>query len=200
MGRQRTVTDAATTVTTTVGAFESPRFLKTIRRRIMGRWRILVVAVAPLVVAVLIAISIVVVMETPPDYRLAVWPICAVLSLGSGAAIIRFVTRRMQREWLSRGVPAEIANTYSVLPEGLQVESQVATTLIRWPFINEIMLVDGHWLLISVVFALVIPRACFRSEGEEQAFLAALLGHLEPTARARSKKAERAISQLSEES
>jgi hypothetical protein len=190
------VTDEAISVTTTVGAFESPRFLKTIRRRIMGRWRILVVVVAPVVVAVLIAISIVAVMEMPPDYRLAAMAVFLVPSLGSGAAIVRFVTRRMRREWLARGVPAEISNTFSVLPEGLQVESQVATTLIRWPFINELMLVDGHWLLISVVFALVIPRTCFPSDAEEHAFLEAFVGHLEPAARARSIKAERAISQL----
>lgn len=192
------MTSATTSVTTTVGAFESPRFLKTIRRRIMGRWRILVVAVAPLVVAVLIAISTVVVMETPPDYRLAVGAICMVLSLGSGAAIIRFVSRRMQREWLARGVPAEVSSTYSVLPEGLQVESQVATTVIRWPFINELMLVDDHWLLVSVVFWLVIPRTCFHSAAEEREFLEVFLQHLEPAARARSRKAERAISQLTE--
>lgn len=188
--------DATPNVTSTVGAFDAPQFLKTIRRRIMGRWRILVVAVAPLVVAVLIAISIVMVLETPADYRLPTLAICMVLSLGGGAAIIRFVSRKMQREWLARGVPAEISNRYSVLPEGLQVESQVATTLIRWPFVNEVMLVDGHWLLISAVFWFVIPRACFGSDEEEHAFLAALLRHLEPAARDRSKKAERAISQL----
>jgi hypothetical protein len=183
-------------VTTTAGAFESPRFLKTIRRRIMGPWRILATVAAPVVAGVLLAISLVVVLEMPPDYRLATLAVCLILSLGSGAAIIRFVSRRMQREWLARGVPAEIISTYSVLPEGLEVRSQCATTLIRWPFINELMLVDGHWLLISVVFALVIPRTCFASIAEEGAFLEAFLGHLEPAARARSGKAERAISQV----
>jgi hypothetical protein len=160
----------------------------------MGRRRILAFPVAPMLVVVLIAISMALVMEMPPDYRLAGLAVFMVLSLGSGAAIYRFVSRKMRGEWLARGVPAEITSTYSIRPEGLHVETGVATTLIRWPFINEIMLVDGYWLLISAVLALPIARTCFRSAAEESAFLEALLRHLEPSARVRSRKAERVIS------
>lgn len=148
-----------------------------------------------MLVVVLIAISLVSVMAIPPDYRLAAMTLFMIMSLGCGAAVRRFVTRKMRQEWHARGVPAEITATYSVRPEGLQVESEVATTLIRWRFINEVMLVDGHWLLISAVFGIEISRTCFRSDAEEHAFLSALFGHLEPSAQARSWKAEKVISQ-----
>jgi len=188
------VTGETTTVNSTSGAFEPPRFLRPIRRRIMGRWRLLVFPVAPLLVVLLIAISIALVMEMPPDYRLGALAVFLVLSLGCGAAISRLVTKKMRQEWLARGVPAEITCIYSIRPEGLHVKSQVATTLIRWPFINEVMLVDGHWLLISAVFGIAISRTCFRSDAEERGFFTALLGHLEPSARTRSQSAERVIS------
>jgi len=58
------------------------------------------------------------------------------------------------------------------------------------------MPVDGHWLLISAAFGLEIARASFGSDAEERAFLTALLAYLDPAARARSQKAERAISRL----
>ena len=93
----------------------------------MGRWRILAFAVAPLVVAALIAISIGVILELPGDYRLIALAVFPVLLLGGRAAIIDFVSTRMQREWLARGVPAEITLTYTVLPEGLQLVNEVAT-------------------------------------------------------------------------
>lgn len=183
-----------TSVSSTAGVFEPPRFLRPIRRRIMGRWRILAFPVAPMLVVVLVAISIALVMEMPPDYRLA--------APGSihGSVVRQRGRHRVEEDegrmacTRSRGVPARITSTYSIRPEGLQVESEVATTLIRWPFINEIMLVDGHWLLISTLFGFGISRTCFGLDAEERAFLTALLMHLEPSARARSQKAERVIS------
>jgi hypothetical protein len=180
-------------VSSTAGVFDSPRFLRTIRRRIMGRWRLLVFPGAPLLVVVLVALSILLVMALPPDYRLAAMAAFLLLSLGCGAAVRRFVTRKMRQEWFARGVPAEVTSVYSIRPEGLQVESEVATTLIRWPFINEVMLVDGHWLLISAVFGLDISRTSFRSDAEEEAFLTALFAHLDPAARARSQAAEKLL-------
>ena len=105
------MTSAMASVTWTAGPFDSPLFLKTIRRRIMGRWRILAFAVAPLVVAALIAISIGVILELPGDYRWIASAVFPVLLLGGRAAIIDFVSTRMQREWLARGVPAEITLT-----------------------------------------------------------------------------------------
>lgn len=128
--------------------------------------------------------------------RLAALTVLLVLSPGCGAAITRLVTRKMREEWLARGVPAEITCTYSIRPDGLHIESQVAATLIRWPFINEIMLVDGRWLLFSAVCGIEIWRTFFRSGAEERAFLLALFCYLVPLAQARSHKAEKVISQL----
>lgn len=187
------MTEETMSVSSTTGAFESPRFLRQIRRRIMGRWRFLLFPGTPMLVAVLIAISVVMVMETPPDYRLAAMTAFLFLSVGCGVAIRRFVTKKMRQEWLARGVPAEVTYVYSIRPDGLHVESGVATTLVRWPFINEIMLVDGSWLLMSAVFGIEISRSCFRSDTEERAFLAALFAHLEPSARARSQEAEKML-------
>jgi hypothetical protein len=125
--------------------------------------------------------------------RMAVAVVLATVAVACCKAITRYVTKKMRQAWLVRGVPAEIDFTFSILPEGLQVTSDVGVAMIRWPFINEVMPVRGHWLLVTTGNGFGFPRQSFPSEAEEQAFLATLLGHLEPSARARSRKAEKVL-------
>ena len=68
----------------------------------------------------------------------------------------------------ARRAKTEIDYTFSVLPEGLQLTSEVGIGMIRWPFINEIMLFRDHWLLIAAGYGFGIPRQSFPSEAEER--------------------------------
>lgn len=189
------MTEDIVSVTSRIGAFESLQLIRPVRRRIMGRWRILLVAAWPIFI-VLIVLTIVLTMMISGDdvpLRIVLLGALTAASVACFVGINRIVTRKMQQEWLERGVPAEAAYTFSVLPEGLQVTSEIGSAVIRWPFINEVMLVDGRLLLFSTVTAIGISRESFESEVEEQAFVRAVLQHLDVAARTRSRKAANAL-------
>jgi hypothetical protein len=61
------MTEDAMSASSTASAFDSPRFVRPICRRIMGRLRILAFPGVPILVVVLIAISLFLVMAMPPD-------------------------------------------------------------------------------------------------------------------------------------
>jgi hypothetical protein len=94
------------------------------------------------------------------------------------------------------GVPAEIAFIFTLEPEGVKVASDVGVAMVSWAFVNEVMLVRDHWLLIGPGYGFGIPRQCFRSEAEESVFMTALVDRLELPARTRSRKAENMIASL----
>lgn len=188
---------AAPSVTASIGTFTSPRFESAVRGRVEGRWPLLLLAGVP-VFSILCGLAIAVVAQIPSDgaVRMAVAVVLATPAVACCHAILRLRVRKMRQSWLARGVPAKIDFTYSVLPEGLQVTSEVGIAIIRWPFISEVMPVQGHWLLIAPGYGFGIPRQSFPAEAEEQRFLMTLLDHLEPSARTRSRKAATMLARL----
>ncbi len=191
--------EVAPSVTAKIRTFTAPSFESAVRCRVVGRWLLLLLVGVP-VFSILCVPVIVVVAQIPSDgrVRMAVAVALATVMVACSKAISRFFTRKMHQAWLVRGVPAEIAFTFSILPEGLQVTSDVGVAMIRWPFINEVMPVRGHWLLVTTGNGFGFPRQSFPSEAEERMFLATLLDHLEPSARTRSRKAEKVLASLSQ--
>ena len=147
------------------------------------------------VFGILCGLVITIVAQIPSDgaVRMAVAVVLVTMAVACIQAILRFLVKKKHRAWLARGVPTEIDYTFSILPEGLQLTSEVGVGMIRWPFINEIMLFRDHWLLIAAGYGFGIPRQSFPSEAEERTFLATLLDHLEPSARTRSRNAEKML-------
>ncbi|WP_421999714.1 hypothetical protein [Reyranella sp.] len=181
---------------TSIGSAFGPfRFNQPVRRRIMGRWRILLLA-SPVLAVVLVVIGLGVAMEVRGVPGLAVIVLFLTLAFGLNNAARRFVDRKMRQEWQARGAPTQTVMTVSVRTDGLLVESAVGTVRFHWPFISELMPVKDCWILFVPVSALAIRRASFHSEAEERAFLEAVLGHLEPSARARSARAEAVMAGL----
>lgn len=178
-----------------MGSFPSPLIENAVRRRVVGRWRLLLLVGLP--VFVILSVVVTVIIAQIPSDGAARMGVAFVLALGSAAcirAIVRFFVSKMQQAWLARGVPPEIDLTFSIHPAGLQATSYVGVSLLRWAFINEVMLFRGHWLLIAAGYGFGIPRHAFASEADERTFMTALFDHLEPSARARSQTAEKLLS------
>jgi hypothetical protein len=191
--------EAAPSITARIGTFTSPSFASAVRCPVVGRWLLLLLVGVP-ALSMLCVLVIVVVAQIPSDgrIRMAVAVVLATVAVACCEAITRFLTKKMRQAWFVRGVAAEIDFTFSILPEGLQVTSDVGVAMIRWPFINEVMPVRGHWLMVTPGNGFGLPRRSFPSEAEERTFLMALLDHLEPSARTRSRKAEKVLGRLSE--
>jgi hypothetical protein len=177
-----------------MGTFTSPRFENAVQRRVVGRWQLPLILGLP-VLGIVCGLAITVVAQIASDglVRMAVAVVLVTVAIACIQAILRSLTKKKNQAWLARGVPSEIDYTFSILPEGLQLTSEVGLGMIRWPFINEIVLFDDHWLLIAAGYGFGIPRQSFSSEAEERTFLAALLDHLEPSARARSRNIEKLL-------
>lgn len=180
-----------------MGTFASPRFEGSVQRRVVGWWLLLLVVGIP-IFSLLCVLATVVVAQIPSNglARMAVALVLGMLAAACIRVISRSVMKKMRQAWLARGVPAELDFTFSLCPEGLQVASDVGVAMMRWAFINEVMLVRGHWLLISAGYGFGIPRQSFRSKADERAFMTTLFDYLEPSAGTRSRKAKNMIASL----
>lgn len=174
--------------------FPSPLIENAIRRRVVGRWRLLLLVGIP-VFAILFVLITVIVAQIPSDgaARMVVAFVMALVGAACVRAIVRFSTKKMQQAWLARGVPPEMDFTFAIQPEGLQASSEVGASTIRWASINEVMLFRAHWVLITAGHGFGIPRHSFAAEADERTFMTALFDHLEPSARARSQQAEKLL-------
>ena len=190
------MTDQTASVTARMGTFPSARLENAARRRVVGRWQLLLWGVLPLGVLCGLVITVVAQVSSDGPTRLGIALVLGTAGVASIQAVVRLLLRKMRQPWPARGIPLEIDTTFSILPEGLQITSDVGVGMIRWRFISEVMPAHGHWLLVSVGYGFGIPRQSFSSRSEEHAFMTALLGHLEPAALTRSRKAEKLIASL----
>lgn len=92
-----------------------------------------------------------------------------------------------------RGSPAEVECEWEVLPEGLTMRSQRATTVYAWPSISELMRQDEYWVAMSDIAAITLPRRAFADADAERAFVAAVLARMDASASERSAEARRLV-------
>ena len=184
------MSDSVVSVVGTISPFEGMRFARAIRRRVYGRWRFAWVALVALVVAVaVVAATATARLEVEDDLvRLAIWVGYMILLVILVVAFNRIAANATVRAWSVRGVPQELAVTYSVDAEGLRTAAETGTSLVRWPALNEVALEGDYWLLFGPAMVYFLPRRLLGSSAQERAFLAALAEHLEPAARERSRK------------
>ncbi len=130
--------ETGTSVTARMGTFPSLWIESAVRRRVVGRWRLLLLVGLP-VFMILSVLVTVIVAQIPSDgpARLAVAFVLALGTVACFRAILRFFVKEMEQAWLARGVSPEIDLTFSIQPEGLQATSEVGVSMVRWAFINE---------------------------------------------------------------
>jgi len=182
--------DEAPAVSGTLGVFEGLRFGAAIRRRILGSARyavfVLVAAIAALAFAST-QIDLALADDGPFGFLADVAPYL-VAFVACAYVYWRFIMSRWRRNWLARGLPAELAVSYTVAPDGLHIASALSLTIVFWPALSEVGLEKDYWLVFGGgAMAYFLPRRFFASPADERAFLAAVLGRLSPPARARSR-------------
>lgn len=177
-----------------MGTFALPLIGSAVRRRVVGRWRLLPLVGLPVFVILSVLVTVIVA-QIPSDgpARLGVAFVMALAGAACVRAIVRFFAKKVEQAWLARGVPPEIDLTFSIHPEGLEATSDIGVSMCRWTAINEVMLFRGHWVLVAAGYGFGIPRHSFASEADERTFMTALFDRLEPAARARSQAAERLL-------
>lgn len=99
--------------------------------------------------------------------------------------------RKLLREFARLGIPLEIEGLYEVLPDGLRLTTERIQIFPRWAAIDTIEPVRHGWALSADQLTFLLPSASFAEEGEERAFLAAIVERLDDAARERSGAAVR---------
>ena len=184
------MSDSVVSVVGTISPFEGMRFARAVNRRVYGRWQFAWLALVAVAVAVaLVASNVILHLEIEDEWIvLAIWVGYVILAVVSIRAFNRIAAKATVRAWSARGVPQELAVTYSIDAEGLRMTSATGMWSVRWPALNEVALEGDSWLLFGWGMVYFLPRRLFGSAAEERAFLAALAERLEPAARERSQR------------
>lgn len=171
-----------------IGTYEGERLRSSIVRRVLGKWRAIGIAIV-VVVGLLVGLALSPISRalgstsTASNWFIAGFVVAAI----SGFAAFGFAANRLRKGWYARGMPAEIDVSYCVTPDGFVMTTKLSSIVARWPFISEVALAKDSWLILGAGIAYFLPRRLFASPAEEQAFISALMKHLSPEARARSK-------------
>lgn len=178
-----------------IGAIDAPAHTLAARRRVLGRWRPGLFAVANWSLLVILVGLV---------FLLAIgfgqgWSSIAVAIVGAGfahsafRACTNFANERLLQRWLDRGVPRTMEWMLAMDDVGLRLNSDLGEMTIRWLAVHEVFLSGDDWIVLYYWNVFGIPRRAFSSADEERAFMGNLLERLRPTARARSQAAEARI-------
>lgn len=115
----------------------------------------------------------------------------AMLVVAAPAAIAYFVWRRRTIEalWRERGVVSPWTMSYVADAAGFTIRQPGQETRIGWDAVTEVAPAPTHWIFFANLLGHPMPRKFFADAEAERAFIAEVVRHLVPEARARSPEA-----------
>ncbi len=166
---------------------------RAVSRRLKGGWRYFW-PIQFLVGLLILIVGLVAITEmTPTDpvhWRLLGFAAYVVVQTWANHKISRFAARQIKARQQRRGIVAEWPIAFKIASDGLHVESELASSVIRWEAITEIWSEKNEWILmIYTGMGAGIPKYLFESMTAERSFVARLLDRLSVDAQARSREA-----------
>lgn len=122
-------------------------------------------------------------------YPAVFFPMIALLLLPLGRWVQARSVAQIRRGLVIRGVPDPLPSMFSVEKEGLTTRLGGVETRASWAAVSEIFPVGPYWVLLVQGSATFVPKRHFTNDGQEMAFVKAVLNHLTPEARGRSDAA-----------
>jgi len=118
--------------------------------------------------------------------------VAGIASIWLSIRLARAMTvRNFRRNLLVRGIPNPIATAFEVTPQALICRSDCMEYRADWRVVTDVLMAGPYWVALAQAHPLMLPRRFFVDEAAERAFIRAILQHLEPAARARSRDALR---------
>jgi hypothetical protein len=112
--------------------------------------------------------------------------------VATSPAVITYVLwrrRTIEALWRERGVISPWAMSYVVDEAGFTIRQPGQETKIAWDAVTEIAPAPTHWILFANLMGHPMPRKFFADAVAERGFIAEVVRHLTPGARARSPEA-----------
>jgi hypothetical protein len=100
-----------------------------------------------------------------------------------------FVVQNFRRNLMRRGMPNPVLTEYEVTPEAFICRSEGMEYRANWNVVTDLFKLGPYWVALAQAIPLVLPSRFFADGAAERAFVAAMLEHMEPSARDRSAQA-----------
>ena len=157
------------------------------RRRMLGPWRFLTLAVFLGVTAAWIGALAIIAQYRRNDMAFALsWLAYAVVAVGAAVLARRRIGRAALARWRMRGLPVQQTVRYAIEEEALVVAGETSMLRVRWPYVSEVAPAGRYWLVAAGGQFYFVPRRFFDTPQAEVDFLGAMLAHMPPAARERS--------------